>query len=114
MGTVGSCGVASIIFILGIVVVSGSSLTTGVGLPGVGLPGALVVWGLAVERHRRLTKEPLESAVGSSSGAWEGASRTAVQTITVPSTEPVANLGYDELWSQATLVNAVRPGDILV
>ena len=75
--------------------------------PGVGLEGRLV-WGLALAkvRPRIFTRE---IAAGTSPGAWEGGWGSAVQMITVPSTEPVANLGCDELWSHATPVNAERP-----
>ena len=93
------------IFILGAIVVSmsGRSLTLGVGLEG-GL-----VRGLAVMSPRIFWDERPEITAGSSPGAWEGGWRSAVQMTTVPSTEPVANLGCEELWSHATLVNAERP-----
>ena len=113
-GTV-SFGVASIILIVGGIDVSGSSgspMTPGKSLtpggsmmlgssltPGVGLEGGLV-WGLALAMVRPRIFTPVFAA-STSPGAWDGGWGLAVQVITVPSTEPVANLGCDELWGSA-------------
>jgi hypothetical protein len=71
-GTV-SFGVASITFIVG--TVSGSSLTTGMGLE-----GGLEVWGLAVVRPRRFSdKRPGSAASSFSGGAWGDGWGAAVQ-----------------------------------
>ena len=77
----------SIIFIVG---GSGRSLK-----PGLGLQGGLA-WGLVVRPRIPSDKLPV-IAVSSSPGAWEGRRGSAVQMITVPSTEPVASLGCNEL-----------------